>query len=117
MEELVLFLMVACGLWMLAEVGGIMHRQYKGPKATCDKVIFDCMADPKSCGEWGPVGVGKQYPAAKQLGCSVCGIWTPSSTCSDCVTWAEVQLIDIEKVGLYSNTLGELKRRRIAAGW
>ena len=72
---------------------------------------------------WGSPGTGKVYPAA-QLGCDVCGIWTPGKTCSECVTWAEMQAVELWNQRLHvSHTHApcdnEAEHRRLvkAAGW
>ena len=67
--------------------------------------------------EWGPPGVGKVYPAAT-IWCDVCGVWAPHTTCSDCVTWAEVQVIHYKKkLPSFELAFREHKRLVDAAGW
>ncbi len=58
------------------------------------------------------------------VGCDVCGIWTPHRTCSECVTWAEMQFISVAMVGAWHKTFGpaapnEAEHRRLVkeAGW
>ena len=78
-------------------------------KPTCDRLFFDCVKDPDSCGK------PKLRP---QLGCDVCGVWTPHRTCSECVTWAEVQIFHYEKITM-SCDLAMLEHKRLvdSAGW
>ena len=105
MEVLILFVVVFLILWGASEGLGILYRQYKA----------ETPDDIDSRGEWGLPGVGKVYPSAR-LGCGVCGVWTPKATCSECVTWAEIQSIDGEKHNALVRS-NELVRRRKAAGW
>jgi hypothetical protein len=52
MEALVLFLVLFVALWMAAEGGAILYRQYKQPPPKrCNKIFFDCIEDPKNCGK------------------------------------------------------------------
>ena len=71
---------------------------------------------------WGSPGVGEVYPAT-QLGCDVCGIWTPGKTCSSCTVWAEMYAIELWNQGVHvSHThapCNEAEHSRLvrAAGW
>ena len=59
-------------------------------------------------GAWGSPGVGKVYPAARECDvCDVCGKWTPGKTCSECVTWAEIQIIRRENFMTMKALLGQ----------
>ncbi len=102
----------------------IMNKRYH-PKKRCNKLFFDCLANPEGCGEhesvvewyWGPPGIGKVYPCAT-LGCDVCGRWTVGLTCSDCEAWAAIQICHYTKrLPSFDLALREHKRLVDAAGW
>ena len=58
----------------------IMNR----PKKSCDRLFFDCLADPEGCGR-------VLFPPED---CGVCGRWFSAPTCPDCEAWAKELTVD-----------------------
>ena len=102
MEALILFTVMFLAIWGIVEGCRILWYQYKGGS----------LSTIESTAEWGPTGVGKTYPASSldwawvsMEKCGVCGMpkwWdTWGSTCPDCATWAEVQVMEAERCQRY----------------
>ena len=111
MVDMILFTLLCLIIWGVIEGVGVLRRQTKHNESfVLEQNLGDLI-------EWGPPGTGKVFPAVR-LECDVCGAWAPDTTCSDCVTWAEVQVIHYEKkLPSFELALREHKRLVDSAGW